>query len=88
MAEQGTARTRGEEGGQPGTWPGLRDAKPKRSEEFGVGGDRAPSNSVFVKCRGRKIEGAERDSTKECPKILLEYSETGLGLRQWDDATL
>ena len=63
MAEQGTARTRGEEGGQPGTWPGLRDAKPKRSEEFGVGGDRAPSNSVFVKCRGRKIEGAERDVT-------------------------
>ena len=60
MAEQGTARTRGEEGRQPGTWPGLRDAKPKRSEEFGVGGDRAPSNSMFVKCRGRKIEGAER----------------------------
>ena len=60
MAEQGTARSRGEEGGQPGTWPWLRDAKPKHSEGFGVGGDRAPSSWVFVKCRGRKIEGAER----------------------------
>ena len=60
MEEQGTAQTGGEEGGQPGTWPGLRDAKPKRGEEFGVGGDRAPSNLVFVKYRGRKIEGAER----------------------------
>ena len=41
-------------------WSGLRDAKPKRGEEKGVGGDRAPSDLVFVECRGRKIEGAER----------------------------
>ena len=59
-AEQETARIRGGEGGQPGTWPGLRDAKPKRGGEIGVGGDRAPSSLVFVKLRGRKIEGAER----------------------------
>ena len=32
----------------------------KRGEESGAGGDRAPSDLVFVKCRGRKIEGAER----------------------------
>ena len=48
-------------GGQPGTSLGLRDARPKRSKEIGVGGNRAPSNLVFVKCRGRKIEGAECD---------------------------
>ena len=59
-AEQETARTRGGEGGQPGAWPGLRDARPKRGRKIGVGGDRAPSNLVFVKLRGRKIEGAER----------------------------
>ena len=41
-------------------WSGLRDAKPKRGEESGVGGDRAPSDLVFVKLRGRKKEGAER----------------------------
>ena len=41
-------------------WSGLRDAKPKRGEESGVGGDHAPSDLVFVKLRGRKIEGAER----------------------------
>ena len=59
-AEQETARTRGEEGGQSGTWPGLRDARPKRGRKIGVGGDRAPSSLVFVKLRGRKKEGAER----------------------------
>ena len=48
----------GGEEGQPGTWPGLREAKPKRGREIGVGGDHAPSNLVFVKLRGRKIEGA------------------------------
>ena len=41
-------------------WSGLRDAKPKRGEESGVEGDRAPIDSVFVELRGRKIEGAER----------------------------
>ena len=41
-------------------WSGLRDAKRKRGEESGVGGDRAPSDLVFVKLRGRKIKGAER----------------------------
>ena len=46
--------------GQPGTWPGLRDARPKGGSEIGVGGNRAPSNLVFVNLRGRKIEGAER----------------------------
>ena len=71
MVEQGTAQTREEEGGQPGTWPALRDVKPKRSEEFGVGGDRAPSNSVFVECRGRKIEGAERAILVACPGPLM-----------------
>ena len=55
LPEQG-----GGEGGQPGTWPGLRDARPKRGREIGVGGDRAPSSLVFVNLRGRKIEGAER----------------------------
>ena len=40
-------------------WSGLRDSKPKRGEEKGVGGDRAPSDLVLVKCRGRKIKGAE-----------------------------
>ena len=48
-------------GGQPGTWPGLRDAKPKRGRKSGLRGDRAPSDVVLCKCRGRKIEGAERD---------------------------
>ena len=62
MAEQETARTRGGEGGQSGTRPGLRDARPKRGREIGVGGNRAPSNLEFVKRRGRKIEGAERDA--------------------------
>ena len=47
-------------GNQVLPWSGLRDAKPKRGEEKGVVGDRAPSDLVFVKCRGRKIEGAER----------------------------
>ena len=60
IEEQETPRTGGEEGGQPGTWLGLRDARPKRSQEIGVGGNRAPSSLVFVKFRGRKIEGAER----------------------------
>ena len=60
MAEQDTARTRGREWGQPGTWEGLRDTRPKRDRKIGVGGNRAPSNLVFVKLRGRKIEGAER----------------------------
>ena len=41
-------------------WLGLRDAKPKRGEESGVGGDRASSDMVFVKCRGRKTEGGKR----------------------------
>ena len=59
-AEQETARIRAGEGGQPGTWPGLRDARPKRGREINVGGNRAPSNLVFVNLRGRKIEGAER----------------------------
>ena len=59
-AEQETARTSGGEGGQPGTWPGLRDARLKRGRKIGVGGDRAPSSLVFVNLRGRKIEGAER----------------------------
>ena len=59
MAGQETVQTRGGEGGQPGTWPGLRDARPKQGREIGVGGDRAPSSLVFVKLRGRKIEGAE-----------------------------
>ena len=59
-AEQDTAQTRGGEGGQPGTWPGLRDARPKQGRKIGVGGDRAPSSLGFVKLRGRKIEGTER----------------------------
>ena len=59
-AEQETARIRGGEGGRLATWPGLRDARPKRGREIGVGGNRAPSNLVFVKCRGRKKGGAER----------------------------
>ena len=42
------------------SWSGLRDGKPKREKESGVGGDRAPSDLVFVKLRGRKIEGTER----------------------------
>ena len=48
------------EGNQALPWSGVRDAKPKRGEETGVGGDHAPSDLVFVKCRGRKIKGAER----------------------------
>ena len=48
------------EGNQALPWSGLRDAKPKRGEESGMGGDRAPSDLVFVKLRGTKIEGAER----------------------------
>ena len=60
MIEQETARTKVGEVGQPGTWPGLRDAKPKGGREIGKGRDRAPSNLVFVKLRGRKITGAER----------------------------
>ena len=63
MEEQETARTEGAEGGHHGTWPGLRDARPKRSPEIGVEGNRAPSSLVFVKFRGRKIEGAERASS-------------------------
>ena len=43
----------------------LRDAKPKRGEELGVGGDHGPSDFVFVECRGRKIKDAERASS--CP---------------------
>ena len=72
-AEQETARIRGGEGGQPGTWPGLRDARPKRDRKIGVGGDRAPSNLVFVKLRGRKIEGAERVSTKSAQDPSYSY---------------
>ena len=34
---------------------GLSEGK-----ETGVGGDRVPSDLVFVECRGRKIGGAER----------------------------
>ena len=52
-----------EEENQALPWSGLRDAKPKRGEESGVGGDRAPSDLVFVKCRGRKVKGAERVTT-------------------------
>ena len=52
-----------EEGNQALPWSGLRDAKPKQGEDSGVGGDRAPGDLVFVKCRGRKIEGAERDNS-------------------------
>ena len=76
MAEQGTARTRGGEGGQPGTWPGLRDARPKRGREIGVGGNRAPSNLVFVKLRGRKIEGAEREIVEGVPdmEVIGEFA--------------
>ena len=62
MAGQETFQTRGGEGGQPGTWPGLRDARPKRGGVIGVRGDRAPSSLVFVKLRGRKIEGAEHEN--------------------------
>ena len=46
-----------EEGNQALPWSGLRDAKPTRGEESGVGGDRAPSDLEFVELRGRKIEG-------------------------------
>ena len=49
-----------EEENQALPWSGVRDAKPKRGEESGVRGDRAPSDLVFVELRGRKIEGAER----------------------------
>ena len=52
-------------------WSELRDAKPKRGEESGVGGDRAPSDLVFVKCRGRKIKGAERAILLPCPGPLI-----------------
>ena len=58
----GNCPNKGGGGGQPGTWPGLRDARPKRGGEIGVGGDRAPSSLVFVNLRGRKIEGAEREN--------------------------
>ena len=57
-------------GGQPGTWPGLRDVKPKRGGKSGLGGDRAPSDVVLCKCRGRKIEGVERDPNS-CPEGAL-----------------
>ena len=70
-AEQETARITGGEGGQPETWPGLRDAKPKRGREVGVGGNRAPSNLVFIKLRGRKIEGAERGIRSASLCVLL-----------------
>ena len=55
----GNCPNKGGGGGQPGTWPGHRDARPKRGRKSGVGGDGAPSHLVFVKLRGRKIEGAE-----------------------------
>ena len=38
-----------EEGNQALPWSGLRDAKPKRGEESGVGRDRAPSDLVLCK---------------------------------------
>ena len=70
-AEQETAGIRGGEGGRPGTWPGLRDARPKLGREIGVGGDRAPSNLAFVNLRGTKIEGAERDQLLSAFFFLL-----------------
>ena len=63
MEEQETAQIRGEEGGQPGTWPGLRDTWPKRGTAIGVAVNRAPTSLVFVKLRGRKNEGAEPASS-------------------------
>ena len=48
------------EGNKALPWSGIRDAKPKRGEETAVGGDRAPSDLVFVTSRGRKIRGGER----------------------------
>ena len=59
----GNCQKKGGEGAQPGTWPGLRDARPKRGEEIGVGGNRAPSDLGFVKLTGRKIEGTERGNS-------------------------
>ena len=47
-------------GNQVLPWSRLREGKPKRGEESGVGGDRALSDLVFVECRDRKIEGAGR----------------------------
>ena len=44
-----------------GRGSGIRSLS--EGEESGVGGDRAPSDLVFVKLRGREIEGAERDPT-------------------------
>ena len=54
-------------------WLGLRDAKPKRGKESGVGGDCAPSDLVFVKCRGRKIEGTERATPKSSFLFFFSY---------------
>ena len=70
-AEQETPGIRGGEGGQPATWPRLRDARPKRGRKIGVGGDRAPSNLVFVNLRGRKIEGAERGNSQAAKAPFL-----------------
>ena len=61
-------------------WSGLRDAKPKRREESGVGGDRAPSDLVFVECRGRKIEGAKRDRGREA---CLTLHSLPVGIILW-----
>ena len=71
MAGQETARKRWGEGGQPGTWPGLRDARPKRCSETSLGGNHAPSNLVFVNIRGMKIEGAECDIFLARPGSLI-----------------
>ena len=38
-------------------WSELRDAKPKREEETGVGGDRVPSDLVFCRMLGQENEG-------------------------------
>ena len=54
------------------TWSGLRDAKPKRGGKSGLRGDRAPSDVVLCKCKGRKIEGAERDPNS-CPLFFFFF---------------
>ena len=74
-------------GGQPGTWPGLRDARSERGREMRVGGNRAPSNLVFVKLRGRKIEGAERALCFSTIMVLL-YSVVGAPSRSITTLTL
>ena len=67
-------------GNQALPWSGLRDAKPKRGEEGGVRGDRAPSDLVFVECRGRNIEGAERGMCSPPPPAFIAATQDTRGV--------